>query len=169
MGDLFKSAVITLSDKGAAGKRTDESGPLIKRMVEECGFCTVEEMIIIPDEPGKLKDNLIRMCDEAGYDLILTTGGTGLSPRDFTPETTLEVADKAVPGIAEYMRYRSFEITDRAMLSRGVSVMRKNTLIINLPGSPKAVKENLSFILPALRHGLEIMTGRTSECGRSAE
>lgn len=169
MDNLFKAAVITLSDKGAAGKRADESGPLIKKMLEDCNLCTVEEMMIIPDEPEQLKGNLIRMSDGSGYDLILTTGGTGLSPRDFTPEATLEVADKNVPGIAEYMRFRSFEITDKAMLSRGVSVMRKNTLVISLPGSPKAVQENLGFILPALRHGLEIMTGRASECGHSAK
>lgn len=165
----FRAAVITLSDKGAAGKRIDESGPLIKQMLEEKHICQVEERIIIPDEPQKLKENLMRMSDEEGYDLVLTTGGTGLSPRDFTPEATLAIADRNVPGIAEYMRYRSFEITDRAMLSRGVSVMRKKTLIINLPGSPKAVKENLEFIIPALGHGLEIMTGEAGECGHSVK
>ena len=100
-------------------------------------------------------------------DLILTTGGTGLSPRDVTPEATMAVADRNVPGIAEYMRAKSFEITPKAMLSRAVSVMRGRTLIINLPGSPKAVRENLEFILPALDHGLEIMTGRSGECGKS--
>ncbi len=167
--EKFKAAIITLSDKGAAGKRNDESGPLAKSILEENCNCTVAEMIIIPDEPAELKGNLIEMCDKKGYDLILTTGGTGLSPRDFTPEATMEVADRNVPGIAEYMRVKSFEITPRAMLSRGVSVMRGRTLIINLPGSPKAVKENLEFIIPALEHGLEIMTGKTGECGSSSK
>lgn len=169
MDGQFRAAVITLSDKGATGKRVDESGPLVKQMLEEKHICQVEEMIIIPDEPQMLRENLIRMSDEDRYDLVLTTGGTGLSPRDFTPEATLAIADRNVPGIAEYMRYKSFEITDRAMLSRGASVMRKETLIINLPGSPKAVKENLGFIIPALSHALEVMTGQAAECGHPAK
>ena len=107
----------------------------------------------------------MRLCDEERLNLILTTGGTGLSPRDNAPEATLAVADRQVPGIGEYMRARSFEITPKAMLSRGVSVMRGSSLIINLPGSTKAVRENLGFIMPALGHGLDIMLGRDGECG----
>ena len=162
---MFKAAVITLSDKGAAGLREDKSGPIIKEMLEESGLCHVCEEVLIGDEAEELKAHLIRMSDKERYDLILTTGGTGMSPRDITPEATCQVADRMVPGIAEYMRYKSFEITPRAMLSRAVAAMRGQTLIINLPGSPKAVRENLSFIMPALEHGLEIMTGRAAECG----
>lgn len=165
----YKVGVITLSDKGAAGLRTDESGPTIKEMLEVSGFCHVAETIIIPDEPEQLKKELIRMADEEKYSLVLTTGGTGLSPRDNTPEATLAIADRNVPGIAEYMRYKSFEITPKAMLSRAVSVTRGQTLIINLPGSPKAVRENLGFILPALEHGLEILTGQGGECAETVK
>ena len=161
----YNAAIITLSDKGAAGLRKDESGPAIKQMLEKSGFCKVEEELIMADEPEELKTALIRMCDSCGYNLILTTGGTGLSPRDFTPEATLAVADRNVPGISEYMRAKSFEITPKAMLSRGVAVIRRQTLIINLPGSPKAVRENLGFIMPALGHGLDIMLGLDGECG----
>lgn len=164
---LFSAAVITLSDKGAQGKRTDESGPLLCEMLENSGICTVTETIMLADDPVELKKQLIRMSDTEKYALVITTGGTGLSPRDFTPEATLAVADKNIPGIAEYLRYKSFEITPKAMLSRGVSVMRGQTLIVNLPGSPKAARENLEFLLPALRHGLEIMTGEAAECGAS--
>ncbi|MBQ9961376.1 MAG: hypothetical protein IJP00_05665 [Firmicutes bacterium] len=160
----YKVGVITLSDKGAAGLRTDESGPLIKEILDESGFCQVCETVILPDDADKLKEELVRMTDKKKYALVLTTGGTGLSPRDNTPEATLAIADRNVPGIAEYMRYKSFEITPKAMLSRAVSVTRGQTLIINLPGSPKAVRENLGFIIPALEHGLEILTGQGGEC-----
>ncbi|PWL95006.1 MAG: molybdenum cofactor biosynthesis protein [Clostridiales bacterium] len=165
---MFKTAIITVSDKGAAGLRKDESGPVIKEIIESeaAEFCRVEKMLILPDEPEELKHVLVKMSDSDGMDLILTTGGTGLSPRDTTPEATMQIADRIVPGIAEYMRAKSMEITPNAMLSRGVAVVRKNTLIINLPGSPKAAKENLEAILPALRHGLEILTGQSNECGR---
>lgn len=165
---MFKTAIITVSDKGAAGLRKDESGPVIKEIIESeaAEFCRVEKMLILPDEPEELKHVLVKMSDSDGMDLILTTGGTGLSPRDTTPEATMQIADRIVPGIAEYMRAKSMEITPNAMLSRGVAVVRENTLIINLPGSPKAAKENLEAILPALRHGLEILTGQSNECGR---
>lgn len=163
---MYKTAIITVSDKGAAGTRRDESGPEAAQILEKTGEYTVEEMLILPDEPELLKEALIRMSDSDCYDLIITTGGTGLSPRDFTPEATFAVADRVVPGISEYMRAKSFEITPKAMLSRGVSVMRGKTLIINLPGSPKAVRENLGFIIPALSHGMEIMTGKATECGQ---
>ncbi len=167
MAEKYKVAVVTMSDKGASGQRVDESGPLIAQIMEQWGLATVEEMMLIPDDYEKIKETLVSLCDDTKVDLILTTGGTGLSPRDVTPEATMAVADRNVPGIAEYMRAKSFEITPKAMLSRAASVMRGQTLIINLPGSPKAVRENLEFILPALDHGLEIMTGRGGECGNT--
>ena len=157
---MYRAAVITLSDKGAAGLRADMSGPAAARMLKETGEYMIEETLLIPDEPERLKRELIRLSDESGMDLILT-----FSPRDWTPEATMDVADRNAPGISEYMRARSCEITPKGMLSRGVSVIRGKTLIINLPGSPKAVRENLGFILPALSHGLEILTGRGGECG----
>lgn len=162
----YRVGIITLSDKGAAGLRTDESGPLIRKMLEEAGHYIVEKEVILPDDREGLEEELIKMSDEEGMALILTTGGTGFSPRDNAPEATMAVATRNAPGIAEYMRAKSFEITPKGMLSRGVSVIRNNTLIINLPGSPKAVRENLGFILPALDHGLEILLGRGGECGQ---
>ena len=167
MSEKYRIAVVTMSDKGSLGQRVDESGPLIAEIMEKWGLASVENMVIIPDDFDKIKETLISLSDDMKVDLILTTGGTGLSPRDVTPEATMAVADRNVPGIAEYMRAKSFEITPKAMLSRAVSVMRGRTLIINLPGSPKAVRENLEFILPALDHGLEIMTGRGGDCGKS--
>lgn len=161
----FTAAVITLSDKGAKGERVDESGPAAVRMLEADGYEVVETMVL-PDEPEMLKQQLIRLADGRQVDLILTSGGTGFSLRDRTPEATMAVADRDAPGIAEYMRMKSAEITDRAMLSRGVSVIRKQTVIVNLPGSPKAVEESLGFILNALEHGIEILRGSAGECAR---
>ena len=161
----FTAAVITLSDKGAKGEREDKSGPTAVKMLEEAGYEVVETMIL-PDEPALLKAQLMRLSDQRQVDLILTSGGTGFSLRDQTPEATMAVADRNAPGIAEYIRMRSAQITDRAMLSRGVSVIRKGTLIINLPGSPKAVRESLEFILHALDHGLRILRGSVSDCAR---
>ncbi len=166
---LYRVAIVTMSDKGSAGQRTDESGPLISAIMDEWGLAEVVKTELVPDDFETIKKTLVYLCDDTKVDLILTTGGTGLSPRDVTPEATMAVADRNVPGIAEYMRAKSFEITPKAMLSRAVSVMRGQTLIINLPGSPKAVKENLEFILPALGHGLDIMTGRSGECGKPIE
>jgi molybdenum cofactor synthesis domain-containing protein len=125
----------------------------------------IDSQLLLPDDQILLEGVLISMCDEEGLDLILTTGGTGFSPRDITPEATYAVATKNAPGIAEYMRAKSFEITPKAMLSRGASVIRNQTLIVNLPGSPKAVRENLGFILPALDHGLGVLLGLDGECG----
>ena len=161
----YTVGIITLSDKGASGLREDKSGPAIKEILEDDGHFRVEEQVLLSDDKAGLEKELVRLADEKKLNLILTTGGTGLSPRDNAPEATLAVADRQVPGIAEYMRAKSFEITPKAMLSRGVSVIRRQTLIINLPGSPKAVKENLGFILPALGHGLDIMLGLDGECG----
>ena len=164
-GRPFRAAVITLSDKGFAGERKDESGPAAVQILEEAGY-EIIETILLPDEPELLKKELRRLADQRQADLVITSGGTGFSRRDRTPEATLDVADRTAPGIAEYMRMRSMEITDRAMLSRGVSVIRKGTLIINLPGSPKAVRESLGFILDSLGHGLGILRGSASECAR---
>lgn len=161
----FRAAVVTLSDKGAAGQREDESGRVVEGMLELAGY-TVAERLLLPDERAQIEAALIRLADEAGVHLILTTGGTGFSPRDVTPEATLAVADRAVPGIAEAMRAYSMQITKRAMLSRAASALRGQTLIVNLPGSPKAVSETLEYILPELMHGLEILTGLSGECAR---
>ncbi|MCB7317297.1 MOSC domain-containing protein [Lacrimispora sp. 210928-DFI.3.58] len=161
----FTAAVITLSDKGARGERKDESGPAAKEMLEQAGYDVVE-LLLLPDEPAQLKTQLIRLADSRQVDLVLTSGGTGFSLRDQTPEATMAVADRNAPGIAEAIRYKSMAVTDRAMLSRGVSVLRKGTLIVNLPGSPKAVRESLGFILDSLDHGLKILRGSASECAR---
>lgn len=162
----FKTAVLTLSDKGAAGEREDKSGPLIREIIEKENYLVVDQRVL-PDEQKTIEETLIHLCDRLKVDLILTTGGTGFSLRDRTPEATMAVADRMAPGIAEAIRAYSMQITNRAMLSRGVSALRGQTLIINLPGSPKAVKESLDCILPALPHGLEILKGSASECARS--
>ena len=124
----------------------------------------MDEEELLPDEPEVLKQQLIRLADGRQLDLVVTSGGTGFSMRDQTPEATMAVADRNVPGIAEYIRYRSMKLTSRAMLGRGVSVIRKKTLIVNLPGSPKAVRESLGFILEPLEHGIKILRGSASEC-----
>lgn len=161
----WQAAVITLSDKGARGEREDKSGPLIVEMLTAAGY-VVEETMLLPDEAKALKAQLIRLADGRQVNLILTTGGTGFSPRDITPEATYAVADRNAPGIAEAIRYHSLSITPRGMLSRAASVLRGKTLIVNLPGSPKAVKENLEYILPSLGHGVRIAAGLDGECAR---
>lgn len=161
----LRAAVITLSDKGSRGEREDKSGPLIAQMLTAAGY-VVEETMILSDEARALKAQLIRMADGRQVNLVLTTGGTGFSPRDITPEATCAVADRNAPGIAEAMRYHGLSITPRAMLSRGVSVLRGKTLIVNLPGSPKAVQEDLEYILPSLEHGVRIAAGLDGECAR---
>ena len=142
-----------------------ESGPLLCEMITEAGY-EVKETILLPDEQKEIEKCLCKLCDTDKVDVIFTTGGTGFSPRDCTPEATMAVAERNVPGIAEAMRMASLQVTPRAMLSRGVSVIRGKTLIVNLPGSPKAVRENLEVILPALDHGLAILSGRDGECAR---
>lgn len=161
----WKAAVLTLSDKGYAKEREDKSGPLIRDILTRAGY-DVTEMLLLPDDREAIEQCLRSLCDEGRADVVFTTGGTGFAPRDCTPEATLAVAERQAPGIAEAMRAASLSITPRAMLSRGVSVIRKGTLIVNLPGSPKAAKENLEAVLPALGHGLAILTGRDGECAR---
>ncbi|HOV81032.1 MAG TPA: MogA/MoaB family molybdenum cofactor biosynthesis protein [Bacillota bacterium] len=160
---MYRIAVITVSDRGALGDRPDESGPAVREMVGELGEVIVYK--VLPDDLDVLKETMVDLADRGKVDLILTTGGTGLSPRDNTPEATLAVIDREVPGLAEAMRLESMKKTNRAMLSRAVAGIRHRTLIVNLPGSVKAVRECLGVILPALPHGLEILTGRGGECG----
>lgn len=164
--DRFTVGVITISDKGSRGERIDTSGPLIGETVAQIGG-EVEKYVIVPDEKEQIKAAIMEMCDSLGLNLVLTTGGTGFSQRDVTPEATLEVIEKQVPGIPEAMRAKSLLITPKAMLSRAQAGIRKQTLIINLPGSPKSVKENLEVIIPALKHGIEILVGDASECART--
>ena len=161
----YQAAVITLSDKGSKGEREDKSGPLLKERLVREGY-EVVEYLLLPDEKAPLKKELIRLADQRQLDLILTTGGTGFSSRDTTPEATLEIADRNAPGIAEAIRSYSMKITPHAMLSRGASVIRGKTLIINLPGSPKACGESLDCILGSLPHGLDLLRGEASECAR---
>lgn len=161
---MFKAGIITASDKGAKGEREDVSGRVIADKLH--GLAEVAAYIIVPDEKEALSAQMIHMADQLGLDLILTTGGTGFAERDVTPEATLAVVDRMVPGIPEAMRAKSLAITAHAMLSRAVAGIRGKTLIINLPGSPKGAAECLDVILPALGHGLAILTGQASECAR---
>ncbi len=161
----YNIAVLTASDKGARGERVDESGPLLCRMAEEAGG-TIVASAILPDDEDTLRAQLLSWCESGSIQLILTTGGTGLSPRDCMPEATLSIATRLAPGFCEAMRAHSLTITNRAMLSRAASVVCKNTLIINMPGSPKAVRESFDVILPALEHALDILCGNTGECAR---
>ena len=161
----FSAAVITLSDKGSAGEREDKSGPMIVEILKDAGY-DIKETILLPDEQKKLEKELIRLADQRQLNVIFTTGGTGFSERDRTPEATVNVCDRMANGIAEAIRNYSMTITKRAMFSRAVSGIRKKTLIINLPGSPKAVQEALEFLLPELGHGLGILRGTEGECAR---
>ena len=161
----MRVAIITLSDSGYAGQREDKSGPLIRAMAEEAGYQVVHTALL-PDGVEPLAGELKRLCDGDLADLVLTTGGTGFSSTDLTPEATLSVVERPAPGIAEAMRWQSLQITPRAMLSRAAAGIRGRTLIVNLPGSPKAVRECLEFILPSLAHGLEILRGTTGNCAR---
>ncbi|MDD5093536.1 MAG: MogA/MoaB family molybdenum cofactor biosynthesis protein [Dehalococcoidia bacterium] len=160
--------ILTLSDKGSKGERVDESGKVIREMVSGIGF-KVARYEVIPDEKDLISRKLIEWADNEHLDLILTTGGTGLAPRDVTPEATLEVVQKLAPGISEAMRAESLKKTPHGMLSRGVSGIRGRTLIINMPGSPKAVRECLGVILPALPHAVETVRGEAFECATSQE
>lgn len=163
---MITVGILTLSDKGARGEREDLSGVEIKRLVTEIP-AEVKAYEVIPDEKYLIKDKLIEYADGLGLDVIITTGGTGVSPRDVTPDATLEVIDKEIPGMAEVMRSESLKKTPRAMISRAVVGLRGRTLIINLPGSPKGVRENLSAILPAISHAVEKIKGDPSECAQN--
>ncbi len=161
----WQAAVITLSDKGAKGERRDESGPAIAKRLAEAGYEVVEQLLLA-DEAAPLKTQLMRLADQRQLDLILTTGGTGFGPRDITPEATLAVAHRNAPGIAEAMRAASLAITPRAMLSRAASVIRGKTLIINLPGSPKACMECMDVFLDTIPHAMGLLRGAVEDCAR---
>ncbi|MBI4698036.1 MAG: MogA/MoaB family molybdenum cofactor biosynthesis protein [Nitrospirae bacterium] len=161
---MFTVAILTLSDKGSRGERKDTSGPVIEKMVKKIG-AKVVSCDILPDEKALIRKKLLSLCNKA--DLILTTGGTGLSPRDVTPEATLEVIKREIPGIPEAMRFMGLNKTPNAMLSRAAAGVRGKTLIINLPGSPSAVRENLEVILPVLCHAIEKIKGSKKECARN--
>ncbi len=156
-------SVLTVSDRCSRGEAEDKSGPLLCSLLEEEG--RIREYRIVPDELQDIAAALIHMCDETDCDIIFTTGGTGFAPRDITPEATKAVIERETPGISEAIRYESLKITPKAMLSRAVSGIRGKTLIINLPGSPKAVKESLEVVLPVLPHAIETLSGNTQSCG----
>ena len=163
---MKRVAVITSSDKGYRGEREDLSGPAVKEIMEAAGY-EVVSVDVLPDDRGMLGSRMAEIADLGLAELILTTGGTGFSQRDVTPEATEDVIERRVPGIPEAMRAFSMTITKRAMLSRAVSAIRHRTLIINLPGSPKAVEESLGFVLDTLPHALGLLRGTDGECGRS--
>lgn len=161
----YRAAVITASDKGAAGERVDQSGAFLMDSLRGRGWLIVSSCVL-PDDRAAISAELIRLADGELCDLILTTGGTGLSPRDVTPEATLAVGDRLAPGISEAMRAAGMRVTERAMLSRGVSVVRRQTLIINMPGSLKAARECFEVIADTLPHGVATLRGEAGECGR---
>ena len=160
----YKAAIITISDKGSRGEREDTSGPALKDMLQQ--EYDVGEIIIIPDEVDIIANTIKQQVDELGIDLVVTNGGTGLSKRDVTPEATRMVIEKDLPGFAEVMRAESYKITPTAVISRAVCGIRKESIIVNLPGSPKAATECLSFILKAIPHALEKVKGDTADCAR---
>ncbi len=164
MDYTVKVAVITASDSGYAGERSEDiSGNVICEICEARGMKVVHR-VMLPDDRKMLADEMAKICDEGVAELILTTGGTGFSPRDWTPEATTDIADRMVNGIPMAMLFNSMQITPRAMLTRAVSAIRKKTLIVNLPGSPKAVRENLEFIFPSLDHGMEMLLDLSHDC-----
>ena len=162
---MYTVGIITSSDKGYAGDREDKSGEVVRELVEAAGF-TVVKQIILPDDKDMLANEFRYMSDELKVNLILSTGGTGFSKRDITPEATKEVIEREAPGICEAIRMYSMQITKRAMLSRAVSGIRRDTLIVNLPGSPKACKEALDYALNDIKHGIDILLGTAKDCAR---
>ena len=165
---MFKASVITVSDKGFRGEREDTAGPLAAEMLKEAGYAVIG-VWIVPDEQELIERELRRHADELGASLILTSGGTGFSKRDVTPEATIAVCERLAPGIPEAMRAYCLKITNRAMLSRAVAGLYHDSLIVNLPGSPKAVRENLEPVLPALEHGLQMLLGTKNECASESK
>lgn len=161
----YRAFILTASDSGYAGQREDLSAPAARALLEEAGY-EIAGYAMLPDDRAMLAEKMREICDGDRAELLVTTGGTGFSPRDCTPEATADVIQRATPGIPEAMRYCSLQITPRAMLSRANAGIRKGTLIVNLPGSPKAVKECLEYILPSLKHGLEILRGDAGNCAR---
>lgn len=164
MNNSFSTAILTLSDKGSRGERVDVSGVVARELLESHGF-KVEFYEILPDEKEQISQKLIEYADKRNVHLIITTGGTGLTPRDVTPEATKEVITREIPGIAEAMRFEGLKTTPNSMLSRGIAGQRGNTLIINLPGNPAAVRDGLKVVLPILKHAIEKIHGDPSECG----
>lgn len=165
---MIKVGILTISDKGSRGEREDLSGKVIEEIVKKING-KVKYYQIIPDEKDIIQEELIKAVDKLHLDLILTTGGTGLGKRDVTPEATLAIIEKEVPGISEIIRSESFKKTNRAILSRGMAGIRKESLIINLPGSPKGARESLEIVLETLPHGIEILKSQATECGRNDE
>lgn len=164
MADIrYKAAVVTVSDRGSRGERQDASGPEIARILESVGI-EITARRIIPDETEMIRQTLIELCAGDTIDLVLTTGGTGVSPRDVTPDATRDVIERDIPGMAEEMRRQSGLVTPHAMISRAIAGIRNNTLIINLPGSPRGARENLNVVLPALHHAIEKIQGDTRDC-----
>lgn len=161
---MLKLAVLTVSDRCSRGLAEDKSGPLIAELMREKAELIASETV--PDEREEIEAALVRFCDDVGADLVLTTGGTGFAPRDVTPEATKAVLEKEAPGIPEAIRAKSLAITPRAMLSRAAAGIRGKTLIVNLPGSPKAVRESLEVLLPVLDHAMETLGGQTLSCGK---
>ncbi|AKA68434.1 MogA/MoaB family molybdenum cofactor biosynthesis protein [Clostridium scatologenes] len=162
---MIKTAIITVSDKGSRGEREDGTGEALKNILDP-NYYSIDYYKIIPDELDKIVEELVYLSDDLKVNLVLTNGGTGFSKRDVTPEATMKVIKKYVPGIGEVMRSESLKVTSKAMLSRAIAGIRNDTLIINLPGSPKGAVENLQAVLPALPHGIDILTGKASECAR---
>ena len=165
---MYHAAVLTVSDRSFRGERPDGGGPLVAEMLKNAGYEVIMSAIV-PDEPAQIEEKLRQIADSGEVQLLVTTGGTGFAPRDVTPEATLTVCDRLTPGIPEAMRYASMQVTNRAMLSRAQAGIRKGTLIINLPGSPKAAKENLEAVLPPLSHGLEMLSGRPADCAKMSD
>lgn len=159
----YYAAVVTVSDRSFRGERPDTAGPLVAELLRSAGY-EVTHTEIVPDEQSQIEAALCRIADSGSVQLLVTTGGTGFAPRDVTPEATLAVCERLTPGIPEAMRYASMQITPRAMLSRAQAGIRKETLIINLPGSPKAAQENLEAVLPSLAHGLKMLSGTPADC-----
>ena len=161
---MRRAAILTISDRGYLGEREDRSGPAVKEILLKAGFSIVL-LEILPDDQNIIAERLHQLADESCLDLVVTTGGTGVSPKDVTPDATLAVIQRQVPGMAESMRFASLAKTPHAMLSRAVAGIRNQTLIINLPGSAKGARENLEVVLPALEHALDKIQGDPSECG----